>query len=98
MVGNRNKRAILALLFCLQELINILGPSSTIFLEAEVNLHDLPIVLAEKYNPLRVRRQDDPPSNLPPPCKQPLREPNCKIIMGTRFNTQAGKHWLQRTF
>ena len=53
MVGNKNKRAILALLFSLPALINTLVPS-TIFLQAEGSLHDLPST--GTYNPLGVTR------------------------------------------
>ena len=53
MVGNKNKRAILALLFSLPALINTLVPS-TILLEAEGSLHDLPST--RTYNALGVKR------------------------------------------
>lgn len=53
MVGSKNKRAILALLFSLPALINNLVPG-TIFLEAKGSLHYLPST--RTYNPLGVKR------------------------------------------
>ena len=53
MVGNKNKRAILTLLFSLPALINTLVPSA-IFLESEGSLHDLPST--RTYHPLGVKR------------------------------------------
>lgn len=53
MVGSKNKRAILALLFSLPALINNLVPG-TIFLEAKGSLYYLPST--RTYNPLGVKR------------------------------------------
>lgn len=53
MVGNKNKRAILAILFSIPALMNTLVPS-TIFLESEGSLHDLPST--RTYDPLGVKR------------------------------------------